>query len=151
VDLHPVTSHDSNEQQDPDELAPPLDPAAENSSRRRTMFRDILSLRHRPNATPEERIIALRRLREQRRNQSGTVEDDNHLTVDDAVASNTRDNRRSKRMSARLSDVFSSRARRERRDGSPQPGEPSSSSDQPPAPPSPSAGPAASGSGSSAR
>ncbi|KAH7380599.1 hypothetical protein BKA66DRAFT_391530, partial [Pyrenochaeta sp. MPI-SDFR-AT-0127] len=43
VDLHPVTSHDSTVSQNPDDLAPPLNPEAETSQRRRTAFRDILS------------------------------------------------------------------------------------------------------------
>ncbi|KAL1800922.1 hypothetical protein ACET3X_001264 [Alternaria dauci] len=114
VDLRPVTSHDSSTSQDPNALAPPLNPEAESSHRRRTALFDILSLRHRPNASPEERIGALRRLREQGRNQSsdvtaGTV----NGSAEDVTISRDRGNRR---ISARLSDVFAGRTRRERRD-----------------------------------
>ncbi|KAL6705806.1 hypothetical protein ACN47E_006444 [Coniothyrium glycines] len=130
VDLHPVTSHDSSTTRDPDTLAPPLNPGAEDSNRRRTVFRDILSLRHRPNATAEERITALRRLREQRRNQSGELVDGSPNASIEDVANGTRD-RRSKRMSVRLSDVFTGRSRRDRRDESPsQQGEASRSDAQ---------------------
>ncbi|KAF1842528.1 uncharacterized protein K460DRAFT_346486 [Cucurbitaria berberidis CBS 394.84] len=121
VDLRPVTSHDSTASQpNPDDLAPPLDPTADTSHRRRTAFRDILSLRHRPNASAEERISALRRLREQRGNQSREVVVDGNLntSAEDVAAASSRD-RRSKRMSARLSDVFSGRTRRDRTDESP--------------------------------
>jgi hypothetical protein len=109
VDLRPVTSHDSSASHDPDELASPMNPEPE---RHRNAFRDILSLRYRPNATPQERIYYLRRLREQRRNLNGEVLENGV----DAGASNEdlTDRRRSKRMSVRLSGVFSGRARRER-------------------------------------
>ena len=115
VDLRPVNSRDSTGSQE-DELAPPLNPEGDTSHRRRTVLFDILSLRQRPNASPEERISALRRLREQRRNQSGDV------TTGSANASaedidGARD-RRNRRISARLSDVFSGRSRRERADES---------------------------------
>ena len=76
--------------------------------RRRSALRDILSLRSRPNASPEERISALRRLRESRRNQSGDVaagSDDNGSSEDVANV------RRSRRISTRLSHVFGSRTR----------------------------------------
>ncbi|KAI2478625.1 RING-finger-containing ubiquitin ligase [Pyrenophora tritici-repentis] len=110
VDLRPVQSRDSLDSQNMDGLAPPLNPEAETSHRRRTAFRDILSLRHRPNASTEERIGALRRLREQRRNNSGDLAGDGNASVEDT---------RSRRISNRLSDVFAGRTRRERRDESP--------------------------------
>lgn len=117
VDLRPVTSNDSSTSHDPDDIGPPLNSEAETAHHRhRTAFRDILSLRYRPNATPQERIYYLRRLREQRRNRSGDVVD----TGPDATANGSnedltdRDRRRSKRMSVRLSEVFSGRTRRER-------------------------------------
>ncbi|CAN9112645.1 unnamed protein product [Alternaria alternata] len=117
VDLRPVTSHDSSTSQDQNELAPPLNPEADSSHRRRTALFDILSLRHRPNASPEERIGALRRLREQGRNQSGNVAAGSVNASAEDVAS-SRD-RRNRRISVRLSDVFTGRTRRERRDESP--------------------------------
>ncbi|KAF1947986.1 hypothetical protein EJ02DRAFT_461500 [Clathrospora elynae] len=124
VDLRPVTSNDSNTSQNPDELASPLNPEAETSYRRRTIFRDILSLRQRPDASAEERISALRRLREQRRNAS-----------DGSVNAGAEDGeRRSRRMSSRLSAVLTGRGRRdrERREESPaQQGEESTSVAQP--------------------
>ncbi|KAA8615946.1 RING-finger-containing ubiquitin ligase [Pyrenophora tritici-repentis] len=110
VDLRPVQSRDSLDSQNMDGLASPLNPEAETSHRRRTAFRDILSLRHRPNASTEERIGALRRLREQRRNNSGDLAGDGNASVEDT---------RSRRISNRLSDVFAGRTRRERRDESP--------------------------------
>lgn len=115
VDLRPpearnsTSSSDDNGDLDPNTtntLAPPLNPNAESdvSHRRRSALRDILGFRSRPNASPEERISALRRLREVRRTEgeSGSGEGE------DAVAQ-----RRSRRISARLSGVFggSSRAR----------------------------------------
>jgi hypothetical protein len=107
VDLRPVTSLDST---DPDGLdsSEPL-PAESSSSEQphRSAFRDILSLRHRPNATPQERIYYLRRLREQRRNRSGDVAD---------ASEDPNERRKSKRMSARISGVFTGR----RRERSPQ-------------------------------
>jgi len=94
----------------PDSDADPTPEAAAAEQPHRTAFRDILSLRHRPNATPQERIYYLRRLREQRRNRSGDVAEQQEDTND----------RRRNRMSVRLSGVFGGRARRER---SPQIGE----------------------------
>jgi hypothetical protein len=105
VDLRPVTSHDSSDSQDPDDPTPPVNPEAETLPHR-SAFRDILSLRHRPNATPQERIYYLRRLREQRRNRTSNVAAEG--------AEESTDRRRSKRMSARFSGVFGGRARRER-------------------------------------
>jgi hypothetical protein len=126
VDLRPVNSRDSAGSQDPDQLAPPLHPEADTSQRRRTALFDILSLRHRPNASPEERIFALRRLREQRRNQSGDFAGENANASAEDVAG-ARD-RRNRRISARLSDVFTGRSRRERQDeSSVQQGGPNSS------------------------
>lgn len=111
VDLRPVQSRDSYDSQNPDGLAPPLNPEGETSHRRRTAFRDILSLRHRPNASTEERIGALRRLREQHRNHSGDLAGDSaNASVEDT---------RSRRISHRLSDVFAGRTRRDRREESP--------------------------------
>ncbi|KAG9191572.1 hypothetical protein G6011_10306 [Alternaria panax] len=117
VDLRPVRSRDSSGSQDPNELAPPLNPEAESSHRRRTALFDILSLRHRPNASTEERIGALRRLREQRRNQSSDMTGGGaDESLDDVVGAQDRENRG---IGLRLSDVFTGRSRRERRDGSP--------------------------------
>ena len=117
VDLHPVDSPESSASQDPDEMSPPLDPEADTSHRRRTAFRDILSLRHRPNASAEERITALRRFRAHRRSQSGEVTEDNGTASMEDVTQ-TRD-RRSKRLSTKLSDALTGRSRRDRQDGSP--------------------------------
>lgn len=116
VDLRPVESRDSSASQE-GELAPPLNPEAETSHRRRHALRDILSFRHLPNASAEERIGALRRLREQRRNQSGDLGPESANASAENVA-NARD-RRSRRISSRLSDVFTARARRDRSDTSP--------------------------------
>ncbi|KAH5037947.1 hypothetical protein HBI74_036000 [Parastagonospora nodorum] len=100
VDLRPVTSNSST----PDSDADPTPEAAAAEQPHRSAFRDILSLRHRPNATPQERIYYLRRLREQRRNRSGDVAEQQEDTND----------RRRSRMGVRLSGVFGGRARRER-------------------------------------
>ena len=108
IDLRPTASRNSRGSENT-ELAPPLSSDIESSQRRRVALRDILSLRQRPNASPEERISALRRLREQRRNQSReTVEASPNSTDEQAM----RSDRRSGRFSARLSDVFISRSRR---------------------------------------
>lgn len=110
VDLNPVTSDDSN----PDDATLPLE--TDPSHRRRSAFRDILSLRQRPNASTEERIIALRRLREQRITRSaGDVAQSgaNTTTADDAATATTRD-RRSRRMSARISTALHGRSRMNR-------------------------------------
>jgi hypothetical protein len=105
VDLRPTVSRETVASGDA-ELAPPMDPDAESSQRRRIALRDILSLRQRPNASPEERISALRRLREQRRNQSrNAVEAGENQTNEHAM----RSNRQSRRFSTRLSSVFTSR------------------------------------------
>lgn len=129
VDLRPVSSHTSAESntENADTLAPPLQSDTDVSHRRRSALRDILSFRSRPNASTDERISALRRLREQRRDQSGDVATGSANASTDDVANH----RRSKRMSARLSGVFTGR-RRGGRDESPQPGEPSSSQQPPP-------------------
>jgi hypothetical protein len=114
VDLRPTTSHaSSDEESDPNHLAPPIGPEQESSYRRRSALRDILSLRSRPNASAEERISALRRLRDARRNLSGE-----NVTRGSANASaeNVAAARRSRRISARLSGVFSSRSRRHGQD-----------------------------------
>ena len=110
MDLRPTNTSDSNNPQD-DELAPPLNPEAESSQHRRTGLRDILFFRSHPDAPAEDRISALRRLREQRRNQSGG----GYVAERDATASAedvTRGDRRSRRISTRLGDVFSGRTRR---------------------------------------
>jgi hypothetical protein len=107
VDLRPTVSRDSVASEDA-ELPPPLNPDAESSQRRRVALRDILSLRQRPNASPEERISALRRLREQRRNQS---RDAVEASADQTDENDTRSDRRSRRFSARLSNVFTGRSR----------------------------------------
>ncbi|KAF2993404.1 hypothetical protein E8E13_001712 [Curvularia kusanoi] len=110
VDLRPTKTNESSTSQT-DELAPPLNPEAEaeSSHHRRTGLRDILFFRSHPDAPAEERISALRRLREQRRNQSGEVaEGDVNRSAEDVA----RENRRSRRISTRLSDVFSGRTRR---------------------------------------
>jgi hypothetical protein len=114
VDLRPTASHtSSDEESDPNHLAPPIGPEQESSYRRRSALRDILSLRSRPNASAEERISALRRLRDARRNLSGE-----NVTQGSANASaeNVAAARRSRRISARLSGVFSSRSRRHGQD-----------------------------------
>lgn len=111
VDLRPTTSHSSSS--DPDAadgtLAPPLQSDPEPASRRHSNLRDVLSFRSRPNASADERISALRRLREQRRNQSREGVASANGSSDDVPASGTR----SKRMSVRLSDVFGGRRRGE--------------------------------------
>ncbi|KAF2473266.1 uncharacterized protein BDR25DRAFT_302228 [Lindgomyces ingoldianus] len=114
VDLRPTTSRTSttDDDNDPELLAPPLQPEAEASNRRRSALRDILSLRSRPNASAEERISALRRLREQRRNQSREdASGSMNGSTDDVTAV-----RRSRRISTRLHDVFSVRTRRSDQD-----------------------------------
>ncbi|KAJ4382244.1 hypothetical protein N0V86_002577 [Didymella sp. IMI 355093] len=108
VDLRPTKTNESNDSQG-DELAPPLNPDAESSSHRRQGLRDILFFRSHPDAPAEDRISALRRLREQRRNHSGDAAEDNVNASAEDVA---RGDRRSRRISARLSDVFSGRTRR---------------------------------------
>lgn len=113
VDLRPVSSNETSVH-DPEDLSPPSNSndLIDASHRRRTAFRDILSLRTRPNATPEERIYALRRLREQRQDRSDDGDQDHTNThMDDA---STNDRRRSKRLSLRLSEVFTGRSRRDR-------------------------------------
>jgi hypothetical protein len=106
VDLRPVASHDSTPSIDDVALASEIEIA----NRPRT-FRDLLSLRQRPLATPEERIHALRRhrqhLRQLRNRGESTAE--GGITTEDA-----RHRRMSNRMSARLSGVFTGRVRRER-------------------------------------
>ncbi|KAF2268126.1 hypothetical protein CC78DRAFT_37048 [Lojkania enalia] len=110
VDLRPTTSRTTEGSEDLDNvsLAPPLQPDAEQSNRRHSTLRDILSLRSRPNASAEERISALRRLREQRRNQSreDAAGSANASTEDVANV------RRSRRISARFHEAFSIRTRR---------------------------------------
>jgi hypothetical protein len=104
VDLRPTVSRDTVASEEA-ELAPPLSLDAESSQRRRIALRDILSLRQRPDASPEERISALRRLREQRRNQSRNAVEANEDQPNEHAL---RFNRRSRRFSTRLSSVFTS-------------------------------------------
>jgi hypothetical protein len=131
VDLRPVSSHDTSTAPEADEIA--STPVADASHRRRSAFRDILSLRHRPNASAEERIIALRRLREQRGNPGGDVIESQPSSSGTDEATNPRD-RNSRRMSARLSDVFTGRSRRDRREASPMAQGESSRNEAPPPP-----------------
>jgi hypothetical protein len=109
VDLRPTKTNESSSSQQPDELAPPLNPEtggeAEGSHHRRTGLRDILFFRSHPDASAEERISALRRLREQRRNQSGEV-------AGSSADGLTRPDRRSRRLSSRMHDVFAPWTRR---------------------------------------
>ncbi|KAH6616832.1 hypothetical protein C7974DRAFT_53180 [Boeremia exigua] len=111
VDLRPTKTNESSATPG-DELAPPLNPEADAApdaaSHRRTGLRDILFFRSHPDAPAEDRISALRRLREQRRNQSGEVAE---VAANASAEDVTRD-RRSRRISTRLGDVFSGRARR---------------------------------------
>jgi hypothetical protein len=75
-------------------------------------MRDILSFRSRPDASADERISALRRLREQRRNRSDEgVSGQGNGSAEDVAGAGTR---RSKRMSVRLSGVFGGGRRRAR-------------------------------------
>ncbi|KAL5113545.1 hypothetical protein ACEQ8H_008584 [Pleosporales sp. CAS-2024a] len=94
VDLRPVASNSSNPNDaDPNASTAPADATASELPHR-SAFRDILSLRHRPNATPQERIYYLRRLREQRRNRSGDLvqpaEDANEQRRSDPCTINSR-------------------------------------------------------------
>ncbi|KAF2274129.1 uncharacterized protein EI97DRAFT_347548, partial [Westerdykella ornata] len=108
VDLRPSTSRSSNGHGDTDQdgLAPPLQPDdGDGAHRRRSGLRDIVLFRNRPHASAEERISALRRLRDQRRVEQANTQSSAEV--------GTADQRRSRRLSARLSDVFSSRTRRQ--------------------------------------
>ncbi|KAF1953652.1 hypothetical protein CC80DRAFT_143315 [Byssothecium circinans] len=128
VDLRPVTSNTSTDQGaegNPDLLAPPLQTDNDPAHRRRSGLRDILSFRTRPNSSPDERISALRRLREQRRNGSGEAVTDANASAEDVASG-----RRSNRMSARLSGVFGNLRRG--REESPQPPTTESSAAQQP-------------------
>jgi hypothetical protein len=105
VDLRPVTTNSTLDEEEGTNhhLAPPLQSDTDPAHRRRSVMRDILSFRSRPDASADERISALRRLREQRRNRSEEGVDGN---TEDAAA-----RRRSKRLSVRLSGVFAGRRR----------------------------------------
>lgn len=112
IDLRPTTSHSStNEDADNDDrgsLAPPLELAEpESSYRRRSALRDILNFRNRPNATTEEWLAALRRLRDQRP-QSGDMAATGASTSGEEPV----DPGRRKRVSAILQDVFNIRTKR---------------------------------------
>jgi len=115
VDLNPIISNDSSA----DEANPPreIDP----THRRRSAFRDILSLGQRPNASAEERIVALRRLREQRMNRSAGEVAHSGADADDA-AMTTRD-RRSRRMSTRISNALHGHSRTTREEDASNEGE----------------------------
>ncbi|KAL5397859.1 hypothetical protein PMIN03_012836 [Paraphaeosphaeria minitans] len=98
VDLRPTTSHTSDDAEaNLTTLAPPLQSSDEPANRRHSTLRDILSFRSRPNASADERIYALRRLREQRRNGSGEVAGGSANVSSEDVGAH--DRRRSKRMS----------------------------------------------------
>jgi len=118
VDLRPVTSHSSTDPSDPSSPnASDPDPTSPLPHHHRSAFRDILSLRHRPNATPQERIYYLRRLREQRGvNRSGDVTEQGAAAQ---ASSEELGERRRSRMSARLSGVFGGRRGRAEMDRSP--------------------------------
>ncbi|PVI01377.1 hypothetical protein DM02DRAFT_347963 [Periconia macrospinosa] len=122
VDLRPVTTNTSEDNNEPDLLAPPLNPDSDPAHRRRSGFHALLSFRSRPTASPEERISALRRLREQRRNLSneGVASGSGNASTEDVSAQ-----RRSKRLSTRLSGVFGGSRRRNGREDSPPPEVPS--------------------------
>lgn len=124
VDLNPTISNEST----PNEANPPLE--TDPSQRRRSAFRDILSLGQRPNSSAEERITALRRLREQRMNRptgeeahSGpdtTTADDAATTA--ATTTTTRD-RRERKMSTRISNALHGRSRTAREEEASNQGE----------------------------
>jgi hypothetical protein len=92
---------------DPDvTFAPPLNdsidvPAARRASRRQSLVWDLLNPRLMRDATPQERIEALRRVREERRTTPG----------EEVEA------RRRRRLTTRLHDVFSIRTTRNRSPG----------------------------------
>ncbi|KAF2795269.1 hypothetical protein K505DRAFT_374041 [Melanomma pulvis-pyrius CBS 109.77] len=122
VDLRPENRPRSVDQQDPEMLAPPLQPEVGMSHRRRSALRDILLFRSRPNASTEERISALRRLREQLHNGSGDVASgSSNGSTEDVTAA-----RRSRRLSTRFSGVFSGRTRRTGQEEHPLPADASS-------------------------
>ncbi|KAJ4993138.1 E3 ubiquitin-protein ligase [Stagonosporopsis vannaccii] len=121
VDLRPTKTNESTTSQ-AEELAPPLNPDTENSHHRRAGLRDLLFFRSHPDAPAEDRISALRRLREQQRNQSAEVAEVNtSASAEDGL----REDRRSRRISTRLGDVFSGRTRRGT--SPPEPGNPNGS------------------------
>jgi hypothetical protein len=112
IDLRPITSHSStNEDADNDDrssLAPPLEFAGpESSYRRRSALRDVLSFRNRPNATTEEWLAALRRLRDQRPQSGDAATMGTGPSGEEPV-----DPGRRKRVSTILQDVFNIRTRR---------------------------------------
>lgn len=112
IDLRPTTSHSSTNEDadndDRDSLAPPLELAEpESSYRRRSALRDILSFRNRPNATTEEWLVALRRLRDQRPQSSDMAAMGNSTSGEEPV-----DPGRRKRVSTILQDVFNIRTKR---------------------------------------
>ncbi|KAE9961392.1 hypothetical protein BLS_002239 [Venturia inaequalis] len=99
IDLRPVTSIDAVSSP-PDHLPPPLEmdgsgPPSNRASRRMSGLWEVLNPRRMAHATPEERIAALRRLREQ--NQRNSVEE--------------LETRRRRRLTARLGETFGVRTR----------------------------------------
>lgn len=99
IDLRPITSVDSASGPS-DNLPPPLDadgsnPPSNRASRRMSGIWDILNPRRMAHATPEERIEALRRVREQR--GSNPAEE--------------LETRRRRRLTARLGETFGVRTR----------------------------------------
>lgn len=99
IDLRPVTSIDSVPVPT-DNLPPPLEvdgsgPPSNRASRRMSGLWEVLNPRRMAHATPEERIAALRRLREQ--NGRNIVED--------------QETRRRRRLTARLGETFGVRTR----------------------------------------
>jgi hypothetical protein len=101
IDLRPVTSRDVDAASaTSDNLPPPLDadasgPSSHRASRRMSGFWEVLNPRRMEHATPEERIEALRRVREQR--GSNPTEE--------------LETRRRRRLTARLGETFGVRTR----------------------------------------
>lgn len=99
IDLRPVTSIDAASGPS-DNLPPPLEvdgpgPPSNRASRRMSGLWEILNPRRMAHATPEERIAALRRLREQ--NGRNPTEE--------------QETRRRRRLTARLGETFGVRTR----------------------------------------
>ncbi|KAF1983736.1 hypothetical protein K402DRAFT_414334 [Aulographum hederae CBS 113979] len=107
IDLRPVTSHSTSDTLDPaaasrrGSFAPPLDAnedghgsSSNRASRRLSAFLDVLNPRRMQDAPPEERIAALRRVRERERERG---------------EENEAETRRRRRISARLGSVFNVR------------------------------------------
>lgn len=120
VDLRPVTSNTS-EEGDPDLLAPPPNTDAEQAHRHRSVLHALIDFRTRPTASPEERLLALRRFREQRQNMGRDGEASGSASAEDLSAQSRR-----QRLSMRFSGVFSGSRRRNAREDSPPAAGPSS-------------------------